>query len=298
MQSLIAALINSTIRQLSKLHIDSDAKKWIEHTADRMVEACSNLSAGDEGAADHDDDSGWLPLACAAERMIDFEFGDEAPSLDVIEMKLNFATLALKRCLAEDDISDSENKKLKEATARFKNVFIRNDSNDASNRMLQIAIHALTYAEISLQYIDDNSDAFMRDHPHLLASVLLCGECAFIGLHISKHIQECSFQLETEVKDTIVVSMSKIVTTCEKIKKKCTSVITHPHLRRTKEYLTRLGKAIGGMKGKASNDKRRKDRQQGSLDGWRRTSFPPSEDIQFSQDSNCSSQGLFLESQD
>jgi hypothetical protein len=96
--------------------------------------------------------------------------------------------------------------------------------------------------------------------------------------------------------------MSIIETTCNNIKKKCTSVIAYPHLRRVKEYLTRLGKTIGGMKGKAGIVKRQK-RNQGSLESWRRTSLPFPEDtqdntFQFSQDSNGSSQGIFLESQD
>jgi hypothetical protein len=301
LQSLLSSLINSTVRQISKQHSESDAKKWIEHTTDRMVQACSNLSAGEEGDADEDDDDGWLPLACAVERMIDFHYGDEEHSLDVIEVKLNFAMLALKCCLAEDDTSDRENQ-LKQATTRLENLVIRDDSNDATKRMLQMAMHALTHAEVSLQYIDKKSDAIMRDHPHLLAAVLLSGECAFVGLHVSKQIEVSNLLLETEEKYALVELMSVIETTCNNIKKKCTSVIAYPHLRRVKEYLTRLGKTIGGMKGKAGIDKRRR-RTQGSLESWRRTSLPLPEDSQddmfeFSQDSNCSSQGILLESQD
>ena len=298
LQSLMASLINSTVRQISKLHSESDAKKWIKHTADRMVEACSNLSAGEEGDADHDDDDGWLPLACAVERMIDFEYGDDEHSLDVVEVKLNFARIALERCLAEeDDTSDRENQ-LKQATTRLEDLVIRDDSDDATKRLLEMAMHALTHAEISLQYIDKNSDAFMRDHPHLLAAILLSGECAFLGTHVSKQIEVRNLQLEIEEKDALVEFMSIIETTCNNIKKKCTSVIAYPHLRRVKEYLTRLGKTVGGMKGKASS-KRHKVRHQGSLDSWRRASLPETQDtmFEFSQDSNCSSQG-FLESQD
>ena len=278
------------------MHSEPDAKKWIELTAECMVEACSNLKAGEEGKADHDDKFGWLPLACAAERMIDFEDGEL--SMDVIELKLNFAILALKRCLAKDDIGDRENQ-LNEATARFKDLAIGDDSSDATKqRMLQTAMHALVHAEISLQYVGEKSDQL--SDPLYLAAVLLCGECAFVGLHLSKQIQESKLQLEKEEKDVMVESMSIIETTCDNMKKKFTSVINYPHLRRTKEYLTRLGKAVGAMKGKASTDKRRK-RTQGSLDGWRRSSMPPSSHnsfFEFSQDSNCSSQGIFLESQD
>ncbi|KAL7442356.1 hypothetical protein ACHAXM_008343 [Skeletonema potamos] len=301
LQSLLSSLINSTVRLISKLHSESEAKKWIEHTTDRMVQACSNLSSGEEGDADHDDDEGWLPLACAAERMVDFEYGDEEHSLDVIQVKLNFAMLALKYCLAEDDSSDRENQ-LNQATTRLETLVINEDSNDATKRMLHMAMHALTHAEISLQYIDKKSDVFMRDHPRLLAAVLLSGECAFVALHVSKQLEACNLHLEAEEKYALVESMSIIETTCNNIKKKCTSVIAYPHLRRVKEYLTRLGKTIGGMKGKAGIVKRQK-RNQGSLESWRRTSLPFPEDtqdntFQFSQDSNGSSQGIFLESQD
>jgi len=172
-------------------------------------------------------------------------------------------------------------------------LVIKDDSDDATNRMLQIAMQGLTHAEISLRYIDKNSDAIMRDHPLLLAAVMLSGECAFAGLHVSKQIEMCKLQLEAEEKVALVELMSIIETTCNNIKKKCTSVIAYPHLRRVKEYLTRLGKTIGSMKGRA--DKRRKIRNQGSLDSWRRTSVPLPEDTQddddmfeFSQDSNCS----------
>ena len=292
LQSLLSSLINSTVWQITKLHSESDAKKWIENAADGMVQACSDLSAGKEGDADHDDDDGWLPLACAAERMIDFQHGDEEHSADVIVLKLNFAMLALDRCLADDDTSDRENQ-LKEATTRLNELVIKDDSNDAAKRMLQIAMQGLTHAEISLRYIDKNSDAIMRDHPLLLAAVMLSGECAFAGLHVSKQIEMCNLQLEAEEKVALVELMSIIETTCNNIKKKCTSVIAYPHLRRVKEYLTRLGKTIGSMKGRA--DKRRKIRNQGSLDSWRRTSAPLPEDTQddddmfeFSQDSNCS----------
>ena len=297
LQSLLSSLIKSAVGQITKLYSESDAKKWIEYTADRMVEACSNLSAGEEGDADHDDDDGWLPLACAAERIIDFEHGNEEHSLDVIEVKLNFTVLALNSCLAEDDSSDRE-KQIKQATTRLKDLVIEDDSNYATKRMLHMAMEALTHAEISLRYIDKNSDEIMRDHPHLLAAVMLSGECAFVGLHTSKLIETSNLQLETEEKVALVELMSIIETTCNNIKKKCTSVIAYPHLRRVKEYLTRLGKTIGGMKGKA--DKRQKIRHQGSLDGWRRTSLPLPKDTQdndlfeFSQDSNCS----YLESQD
>lgn len=296
LQSLLSSLIKSTVEQITKLHSKSDAKKWMEYTADRMVEACSNLSAGEEGDADHDDDDGWLPLACAVERIIEFEYGNEEHSLDVIEVKLNFAVLALNSCLAEDDSSDRENQ-LKQATTRLKDLDIQDDSNDVTKRMMHIAMQALTHAEISLRYIDKNSDEIMRDHPHLLAAVMLSGECAFVGLHTSKLIEMSNLQLEAEKKVALVELMSIIEATCNNIKKKCTSVIAYPHLRRVKEFLTRLGKTIGGMKGKA--DKRRK-RQQGSLDSWRRTSLPLPKDEQdndlfeFSQDSNCS----YLESQD
>ena len=303
-QSLSAALVNSTIRQMSKLQSQPDTKKWIERTADRMVEACSNLKAGDEGTADQDDEDGWLPLACAAERMIDFE-GEEL-SLDVIEMKLNFITLALSRCLMEDSVGDRENQ-LKEATTRFKDLVIEDDSNDTTKqRLLQTAMHALVNAAINLRCVEKRAGSFQKskDHPLYLASILLSGECAFVGLHLSKQILKNNLQLQTEEKDALVESMSIIETTCNNMKKKCVSVIAYPHLRRIKEYLTRLGKALSAMKGKSSTDKRRKTRTQGSLDGWRRSSLPPSEDTQdkslfeFSQDSNCSSQSIFLESQD
>lgn len=293
LQSLQSSLIKSTVRQITKLQSESDAKKWIQCAADRLVEACSNLSAGEEGDADHDDDDGWLALACAADRMAEFEYDDEEHSLDVIELKLNFAILALKRSLADDDSSDRENQ-LQQATTRLKDLIIRDDNNDDTKRMLQMAMEGLTHAEISLRYIDKNSDAAMRDHPHLLATIILSGACAFIGLHVSKEILERNLQLEAEEKVALAELMSAIEATCNNIKKKCTSVIAYPHLRRVKEYLTRLGKVIGGMKGKA--DKRRKMRHQGSLDSWRRaSSLPLPEDKQdnddlfeFSQDSNFS----------
>jgi hypothetical protein len=133
----------------------------------------------------------------------------------------------------------------------------------------------------------------MQSHPHFLASVLIAGECAMIGASVywrfqndSQNEDELGMQQLTEDSDTVYEIVSNIEDLCDELKKECRAVIAYPHLRRTKEYLTRLAKEFGALKGKSSKDKGKKRRGQGSLDNY------------FSSSQAMSQSDPFAESQD
>ena len=104
--------------------------------------------------------------------------------------------------------------------------------------------------------------------------MLIAGECAMIGASVYWRFQNDSqsedelVQQVTKESDTVYEIVSNIEDLCDELKKECRAVIAYPHLRRTKEYLTRLAKEFGALKGKSSKDKRTKRRGQGSLDNY------------------------------
>jgi hypothetical protein len=256
MQRLTASLIRTATHQISKrfdgrVHLE----RWMKRTADLMVEACSDLSTGDVDAADRDDARGDLALAMAVKRMCTFAL-DTGFSIEIASTKMMFAEKALRECLMEIiDLDD----KLKERSP-------------PANEHLQRAMHALVTAEIGFQWIDEQSESLMRSHPRFLAAVLIAGECAMIGAGVYWRYQNNNQSEDEPVKtnkesDAAFEIVSNIEDLCDGLKKECRAVIAYPHLRRTKEYLTRLTKEIGALKGKSSNEKGRK-REQGSLDSF------------------------------
>jgi len=257
-QKLTASLIATVTHQISK-RFDGGrehAERWMTHTADLMVKACGDLSGGDEDAADSDDARGDLALAMAVKRMCSYTL-DAGFILDIASMKLMFAERALHKCLTE--IVDWEDK----MKGRI----------PPSNKNLQHALHALVTAEVGFQWIDEHSESLMYSHPRFLAAVLIAGECATIGAGVCWRTQTDS-QTEdepvktTEVSDAVHEIVSNIEDLCDGLKKECRAVIAYPHLRRTKEYLTRLIKEFCALKGNSSKDNGRKRREQGSLDTY------------------------------
>jgi len=269
-QKLTSSLVRSTAIQIHKQSDKSHVEQWMNQAAGRVVDACSDLSEGDENAADSDDVNGHLPLAMAVTKMGTCEL-DEDFSVEVALMKLNFAEQALHRCLKQ--IPDWE-VKVKERT----DFLCKDWKNDASEiparALLKHVIHAMVTAEVGFQWIDEELDSFLNlgNHPHFLAASLIAGECALGGSCIFWCTQTGSQSEEpvfgTEEKDSVHECMSNLEDLCDGLKKKCRAVMAFPHLRRTKEYLTRLSKMLGGTKGKSSKDKRQRRREQGSLDSY------------------------------
>ena len=256
-QKLTGSLIATVTHQISKRFDGGEhAGRWMTHTADLMVKACGDLSAGDEDAADSDDTRGDLALAMAVKRMCSYTL-DAGFILDIALMKMMFAERALHKCLTE--IVDWEDK-VKERTP-------------PANKNLQHAMHALVTAEVGFQWIEEHSESLMYSHPRFLAAVLIAGECATIGAGVCWRTQNDSQSEDepvkiTEVSDAVHEIVSNIEDLCDGLKKECRAVIAYPHLRRTKEYLTRLIKELGALKGKSSKDNGRKRREQGSLDTY------------------------------
>jgi hypothetical protein len=279
---LMSSLIMTATHQIMKRFVNNDGGKhveqWMNYTSDLLVTACSNLEAGDDNTADCDDEHGDLVLAMSVVRMCSHNTADTGFSIDIATMKMKFAEKALYKCLTET--IDWEEK----VTAR-NNPFV--DVN------LHRAIHALLTAEIAFEYIHEESESMMQSHPHFLASVLIAGECAMIGASVywrfqndSQNEDELGMQQLTEESDTVYEIVSNIEDLCDELKKECRAVIAYPHLRRTKEYLTRLAKEFGALKGKSSKDKGKKRRGQGSLDNY------------FSSSQAMSQSDPFAESQD
>ena len=274
MQSLTATLVKSATCQVSEKFDDDKARvdQWLEYTAAAIVKACTNLFAGDKDAADSDDVNGDLVLAMAVKRMVWCEF-DNDYSIDLARLNLWFSEKALRACL-KDDITDWEGK-IKERTEYLcKNLNKDDTSKDAaSSGQLHYSIHALVTAEVGLQWIDEETETFMSSHPRFLAAAIIAGECASIGISIywrawNDHTseEECGPVFTATERDTVYEIVSNIEDLCDGLKKECRAVIAYPHLRRAKEYLTRLTKKLQMTKGKPS--KIRKKREQGSLDSY------------------------------
>lgn len=262
---LMSSLIMSATYQIMKQFINNDGGKhveqWMGYTSDLLVKACSNLKAGDDGATYCDDKHGELALAMSVVRMCSYNTVDTGFSIDIAAMKMKFAEKALHKCLFLADI-DWEEK-----------VAARNNPSVDVN--LHLAIHALLTAEIAFEYIHEESESMMQSHPHFLASVLIAGECAMIGASVywrfwndSQSEDELGMQQLTEESDTVYEIVSNIEDLCDELKKECRAVIAYPHLRRTKEYLTRLAKEFGALKGRSSKDKGVKRRGQCILDNY------------------------------
>jgi len=157
---------------------------------------------------------------------------------------------------------------------------------------------------------DDELESLVENHPRFLAAVLIAGECASVGAGaywrvrndvpvLSSEERGGESQSEigvpgttaagctTEERDTVYEVVSNIEDLCDGLRKECRAVIAHPHLRRTKEYLTRLVKEIGATKGGSSKDKIKKRREQGSLDSYfgRISSMSQSDPFRDTQDS-------------
>jgi len=273
-QKSTLALVRSATSQMNKQFGGSHVEQWLKQAANRVVDACSDLGAGDEDAADSDDADGHLPLAMTVKRMCSCELNNGF-SLEIALMKLNFATQALQKCLEE--ISDWEGNVRERTNFLCKDWDKDNANGNPAKQALQNAMHALVTAEVGFLWIDEESESFVGNHPHFLAAVSIAGECALVGACIYWCTQSCNETEEpiytTEEKDAVHECMSNIEDLCDGIKKECRAVIAYPHLRRTKEYLTRLSKSLGGTKGKSSLDKRQKRREQGSLDSYFRPSM-------------------------
>mmetsp|Transcript_24013 Transcript_24013/g.43048 ORF Transcript_24013/g.43048 Transcript_24013/m.43048 type:complete len:777 (+) Transcript_24013:174-2504(+) len=269
-QMLTLSLVRSTTSQINKQFDESHVEKWMKQAAGCIVDACSDLSAGDKNAADSDDVNGHLPLAMAVKGMCSCELNNDF-SMEIALMKLNFAEQALHKCLKE--ITDWEDKVRERTDFLCKDWGKDNASGSPVRERLQHGMHALVTAEVGFLWIEEESESFMDNHPHLLAAVLIAGECALVGACIFWCSYGNDSQSEepvytTEEKDAVYESMSNIEDLCGGLKKECRAVIAYPHLRRTKEYLTRFSKKLGGIKGKSSKDKSKKRREQGSLDSY------------------------------
>ena len=285
-QKMTASVVKSTAYQLSDKLCGDQARvdQWMDHTADVMVKACSDLLAGEEGASDSDDMNGHLVLAMAVKRMSCCELDDKF-SIEMALMKLRFAVKALYKCLKE--MSDWEEKVKERSDYLCKNWNKDVASADPANRYLQYAMNALVTSEVGLQWIDEESDSFMasKNHPHFLAAAIITGECASVGTAIywraqnDQSLEEEEPVFTTEEKDAVYEVVSNIEHLCNGLKKECRSVIAFPHLRRAKEYLTRFSKSLAQTKGKTSKDKRQRKREQGSLDSYfSRPSLEPQSD--------------------
>jgi len=272
-QKLTASLVKTTTSQLSQKFDKARVNQWIEQTAIILVEACSDLESGDEDTADCDDEDGDLALAMAVKRMGWCDF-DNSYSPEIAQVKMLFAEKALHKCLP--DVTDWETQ-VKDRTEYYCKDWNKDNTDEftANRRQLQHVIKALVTPEVGLQWIDDEAENFvMSNQPCFLAAVIIAGECSSVGVSIYWRVQNDFISEEggdpvftVQEKDTVFEIASNIEDLCDGLKKECRAVIAYPHLRRAKEYLTRLTKKLSVTKGKSSKGKRKK-REQGSLDSY------------------------------
>jgi hypothetical protein len=276
-QQITASLIKTATHQIISKRTDGEdhAWQWIEYTAGVLVDACSDLLAGEDNAADSDDVSGDLALAMAVKRMCSYDIATGF-TIEIAQMKMMVAQQALHKCLTE--ITDWDDQ-VKERTEHLCNDWTTdNASVGSTKKCFDLAIHGLITAEIGFQWIEEESESFMLNRPRVLAAVLIAGECALVGASIfwrSRNNDEHQSESEDEPplhhiekQDAVHETVSNIEVLCDSLRKECRAVIAYPHLRRTKEYLLRLSKQLGATKGRSSKDKRKKAREQGSLDSY------------------------------
>ncbi len=274
-QQVTASVIKTTTRQIISECTDGDSRveQWREYTSGVMVDACSDLLAGEDSAADSDDIRGDLALAMAVKRMCPYDI-ETGFTIEIAQMKMMFAVLALRKCLMEITVWED---RVKERTDHLCKDWITDGVGPAKNIFLQ-AMHGLVTAEMGFEWMDEESESFMLNRPRVLAAVLIAGECALVGAGMfwrSRNDNEKKSESEeepppnvVEEQDAVHEVVSNIEDLCDGLKKECRAVIAYPHLRRTKEFLTRLSKQLGATKGKSSKEKRMKVRGQGSLDTY------------------------------
>ena len=268
LQNLIISLVRSITSQIRAQCGDSHVEQWVNQATGHIVDACIDLSAGEVDAADSDDVNGDLPLARVVKSICSSSFS-EASYFELTDdftlLKLNLVEQALHTCLK--NITDWDVKVKKRTDFHWKDV-----DKDAASGGFSTAMHALVTAEVGFLWIEEELDSIKENQPHFLAAILIAGECVSVGHSLFWSAQNAIESKEpvytTEEKDAVYESVSNIEDMCYGLKKECRAVIAHPHLRRAKEYLTRLAKVLAGTKGKSSKDKRQKRREQGSLDSY------------------------------
>mmetsp|Transcript_17351 Transcript_17351/g.36176 ORF Transcript_17351/g.36176 Transcript_17351/m.36176 type:complete len:782 (-) Transcript_17351:105-2450(-) len=261
---LSASIVKSAARQIAKECVE----EWMTNTAESVVESCCNLAAGDPGSTDADDAHGNLPLATVVTKLLTREVAEF--SSDVALMKMYLAERALRSCLHDITDWDDKVKELMDSRCRE----LSNDDSDEipCTEMFFHATHAVVTAEVGLEWIEKHMELMMQDKSRFLAAVQIAGECALVGVALFRCTnldnETGKFKYSTEENDAICESLTNLEDLCNGVKMECRAVIAYPHLRRVKEYLTRLGKSIGGTRGISSKDQRKRMREQGSLDSW------------------------------
>lgn len=291
LQSLLSSIVISTLRQIEQKSDRERVHEWLEHTAQSVIESVGAFSAGDEDAADNDDMHGYLPLAAIISTMQcrGNVIHSKEVSYECALLRVHLAKKALVVCLTEIKNLDEQVETLKKT---------RCDSwgncNDVDKSYLrEISDHAFTgfvTSEVVFRFMDENKEDLLQDLPRFLAAVYIAGECGIASAHIfyrsvapsnQSDIQAERFvHYSTEENDAIYSILSRIQDHSDSLRGECgrRSVISFPHLRRAKEYLTRLTKSIDGFKGRSSKEKRQRRRAQGSLDCF----FRSSQDDEFS----------------
>ncbi|KAL7548486.1 hypothetical protein ACHAWF_011764 [Thalassiosira exigua] len=295
-------------------------ERWTERVAIDLAEACGGLGPGDEGAADADDEEGRLALAMAVKRMSSGPSKDGTFSMDVALFKLAFAVRVLRMCLKKDEEGQEEEEEedgwedgveerveeLSKDWAAGRAEASASGTGGGEGCLKRRAVRALATAEAGLRSVDDEREAFFRNQPRLLAAVVAAGECASVATSVffrdgcsgapgddgddghgeSQRIESERYAHTSQEKDALHDVASSIEDLCDSIRKakEFRAVMVHPHLQRTKECLTRLGKQLAGTKGRSSKRQRRS--QQGSLDSYfSRPSMSQSDPFADSQDS-------------
>ena len=77
-QRLTSSLVKSAVRQIADKFDEKNVEQWMQRTVAQIIEACSNLSAGEEGTADSDDVKGDLPLATVTSTLFSSDVNDSS----------------------------------------------------------------------------------------------------------------------------------------------------------------------------------------------------------------------------
>lgn len=278
-QQLLASIVDSVTRQITNTFDQKQVNTWIENTSIAIIESCSTFSAGDAGAADSDDEHGYLPLSAVVSSIQarDDALLSQSISYECSLLRVHLAEKALKVCLTEVNDWDSQVDELKKTRCKS-----WKDNEDTDNVYLDSladqALNAFLTSEVAFKFIDDNKEELLMNLPLFLAAVHIAGECATASSRIFFRLAEPSnlhdakterfIKYTIEQTDIVYDTLSSIQDSADSLRAECgrRSVISYPHLRRAKEHLTRLVKCIEGTKGRSSKEKKQKRRTQGSLD--------------------------------
>ena len=220
--------------------------------------ACSNISTGESTPKNADDEKGWLTLALAAKGCHHVQPSRTGSILLILFFGL-LSSHSVKECLAEfsEDWEDHV-----EACEIYYQMI-----NEKA-----FGYHVLASSEAAFQIINEVGSKLTDDGPRFLAAVDMASCTSQMGMVLicsNSNEQKDFFDKAIEV-DVVCNYYKRLESICNQLKKKVTSVVANPNMRRVKASLSYLSvfyshcctmtKSMAGM--------REYNEQQSNIESW------------------------------